>query len=573
MNQEKSIKELIKRNLFKYKRYFIDGIIATILINIFALATSLFSMQVYDRVIPTHGISTLVTLAVGVFIMIFFEFSLKLVRSRFMDSMVVGMDGILSRKLFGKLLDVKLDVIPTNIGSLASQLKSYESVRGFITSSSLYVLIDLPFALLYLFVIATLGSIYLVYIALFFFVLAFITGLILKKKIEIHTKNGAEYSNKRMGQLVETIGAMELIKSTNTKNRFARNWHSINRLSISNDLNIKHINENATYISQLFQSLGYITLVSSGAYLVVDGQMTMGALIACTIISGRMLQPIVALPGIFTQMAHAKAALKGLEALYALPSDFNTIQSPLKPQKLEGNYKISNLKYNYPNNTIALDIENLEIQKGKKIAILGAIGSGKSTLLKLLAGLYTQKEGNILIDNLDISHIDKENLSQNIAYVPQDCRLFEGTLKDNLLLNNKNITDDRVRDVANATGLLQRVLTHPSGFDLPIFEGGNGVSVGQRQLISISRVLLEHKNIWLFDEPTASLDGTIESMCVNAIKQNIRKEDTMIIVTHKPSMLHLVDEIIYMENGKILLYGLKNDVLTKLSSANQQRKQ
>lgn len=559
-------REMFKKSVVKYKRYLFEGVGATIVINILALATSLFSMQVYDRVIPTHGLSTLWTLTLGAIMMILFEFTLKRARSSIMDSVVVGLDNAYARQIYRRLLSIRLDQMPSSVGSLSSQLKSYETIRGFLTASTLYIFVDTPFAVIYILLLSFIGSPWIALVSLSFFLSSLSIGFWLKYRIKKNTEEGAKYNNIRIGELVETIQGAEIIKAGHGGEKFLTRWMRTSRAAIANDLSMRHINEDTTYIAALLQQLGYASIIVVGAYLVTDGVMTMGALIACSIISGRIMAPVAALPGLFTQMSHAKAALTGIEQMYALKTDYGDIQTPLTPEKVHGHFVVENVEYIYNKAVTALTIESLDINAGEKVAIIGAIGSGKSTLLKILSGLYVPEKGKIFLDYLDMAHIDKKVLSRSIGYMPQDNRLFQGTLRENLLIGAQDPGDDVIRDIATQTDLIQLVNKHPKGFELPIFEGGTGLSSGQRQIVALTRLILRKPSIWLLDEPTASMDNQLENKMLQLLKVSFKKEDTAVIVTHKPALLALVDRIIVINNGKIMMSGPRNDVLNKLSA-------
>ena len=565
---DENAKGMFSRNFFKYKRFVIEGVLATLAINFLALATSLFSMQVYDRVIPTHGLSTLFTLSLGVFLMIIFEFALKLSRSSLMDNMTLGLDNTYARSIYKRLMTVRLNKLPTSIGSLSSQLKSYETIRGFLTSSTIFLLIDTPFVIFYLFILSFIGSPWIAITSFVFFLFALIVGFWLKYKVKKLANEGAKYSNIKIGELVETIQGIEIIKSGRGENKFLSRWMQTSKYAAINDLAMKHTSENANYIAALLQQLGYASIVIVGAFLVVDGEMTMGALIACSIISGRIMAPVASLPGLFSQMAHSKAALEGIEQMYALDVDNKGFSEPMKPEKIFGAYKIKEAEYIYNNTIKALSINDLEIKAGEKVAIIGAIGSGKSTLLRLLTGLYGVEKGNVYLDNIDIASIERGVLSSNIGYMPQDNRLFQGTIRENLVIGNRELSEDILREACEKTGLMNILNFHQKGFELPIFEGGVGLSTGQRQLVAITRLILTNPNIWLLDEPTASMDGKIENDVLNILKGAIKPSDTLIVVTHKPTILSMVDRIIVMNNGEVYLDGKTNEVLSRLNQSN-----
>ena len=303
----------------------------------------------------------------------------------------------------------------------------------------------------------------------------------------------------------------------------------------------------------------------------MEGHVTMGALIACSILSGRALTPAGMLPGLMVQYAHAKAALEGLEKVYALQSDNAGIAQPLLPDHLRGHYRLEAVRYSYQSSSTllgstqnALDIAQLVIQSGEKIAVLGMVGSGKSTLLRLLSGLYQPRAGRILLDDLELSHISRQRLSEQVGYLQQDHRLFQGTLKDNLLIGLADSGDDALILAARETGLIHLITEHPLGLHLPIAEGGKGLSGGQRQLVALTRLVLTRPRIWLLDEPTASMDGESEQRCIELLKQHIQTQHTMVLVTHKPALIPLADRVIVMARQRVLLDGPRDAVLQKL---------
>lgn len=565
-NKYNNAKFMFKKNFFKHKRTLFEIVLVTLLVNFLTLAISLFSMQVYDRVIPNNGVSTLITLSTGVVFVIIIEFFLKLSRSSLMNHITINLDGVYSRVIYKKLLSIRLDQMPNSIGTMSSKLRSYDTIRSFLTSSTIYLLIDIPFAVLYIFVIALIGTPWISGTITLFFIIAVSVGMWLKYKIDNEAMQNAFYTNKRLGELVESIQSLEVIKANAAQNKFTSRWMRISHASIQNEIDMKHINDVASYVAMFLQNLSYVSIVIVGSMFILDTQMTMGALIACSIIGGRVMSPLASLPGFLVQMAHAKAALKGIEDVYKLESDNHLIDKPLNPTSLSGFYNLADIEYVYNETTSALRIKNLVINKGDKVAIIGSIGSGKSTLLKILSGLYKPTKGKVFVDNLEISQIDINSLTKNIGFMTQDSRLFEGTLKENLLMNNSEITDDILMEVASKTGLDKFVMQHPKGFELPIFEGGVGLSQGQKQVVAVTRLLLNQPNIWLLDEPTASVDAQIEQNIIKLLKENIKEEDTLVMVTHKNTVLPLVNKIIVMNNGEVILYGDSKEVMERLAN-------
>jgi ATP-binding cassette subfamily C protein LapB len=566
-------REMIAKAFWQYKSIVLDAALATLLINVVALAASFFSMQVYDRVIPTQGLHTLWVLSLGVGIAIAFEFALKVVRSRVMEYAVVGLDAQLSRNIFQRLLGVRLDQLPTSVGTLAGQLRAYEGIRAFLTASTAYLLIDVPFSLVFIVLIGLLATPVLLLVPLFFLVASLLTGLFLRRAIERSANAGVREGNLKTGLLVEAVEGAETIKAGQGGWRFLSRWMDVTSRAIQSDLQVRHMGEIGGYVTATFQQLSYAALVAIGAWLVIDGQMTMGALIACTILSGRALSPVGMLPGLLVQYAHAKAALDGLERMYALEGDNAGIERPLLPEKLLGHYRLDNVCYGYRAATsaaagtqIALRVPKLEIKPGDKVGVLGAVGSGKSTLLRLLSGLYQPQEGRILLDGLELSHVSRQRVAEQVGYLQQDHRLFEGTLRDNLLIGLPDPGDEALYLSARQTGLMALIADHPKGLELPITEGGKGLSGGQKQLVAFTRLILTQPQIWLLDEPTASMDDDLERRCLVALKDSLTPERTAIIVTHKPSILPLVTHLIVVSEHRVLLMGTRDEVLQRLKS-------
>ena len=560
---------MIRSAFWRHKRTLMDGAMASVLINLVALATSLFSMQVYDRVIPTQGYATLQVLSLGVFLAIAFELVLKYARSRVLEHAVVHLDSALSRDVFQRLLNVRLDQLPQSVGSLAGQLRAYEGIRALLTASTAYLLVDIPFALLFIAVMVALGSLYVGLVPLVFLLVSLLTGLALWRGINAAAQQGARAANQKTGLLVEAVEGAETIKSGHGGWRFLSRWIDLSQQSIGYDLRIRHLSESGGFLTAAFQQLSYAGLIAIGAWQVMEGNVTMGGLIACSILSGRALSPAGMLPALMVQYAHAKAALDGLERVYALESDNAQIARPLLPVQIKGHYRLESVRYGYQSGPLsasrtALQIDALQIQVGEKVAVLGPIGSGKSTLLRLLSGLYQPRAGRILLDDLELSHIARQRLSEQVGYLQQEHRLFQGTLRDNVLIGLPDPGDDALMQAARATGLVNLLREQPMGWELPISEGGKGLSGGQRQLVALTRLLLSQPRVWLLDEPTASMDPDTEQHCISLLRQQIGAAHTLVVVTHKPTLLPLVDRVIVMAQQRVLLDGPRDQVLQQL---------
>lgn len=562
---------LFKTTLFARKGIFVQAALASLLANALALAASLYSMQVYDRVIPTQGISTLVVLTGGVLLAAVLELVVKMARSSILEHSVKGMDLELSHKIFLRLLGIRMDQFPPSVGTLSSQLRSYETIRAFASSATLYLAVDAPFALLFLAVIWLIAGTQVAVVPAIFFVVALSIGLFYRRRIARHAQSGNVAANRKLGLLVETVESAETVKAIGAGWQQLTRWDALNRQSVDDEVTIRRCSEHATYFAAFMQQASYIMLVATGAWIAsTTTDLTMGGLIACSILSGRILGPVGALPGLIVQWAHAKAALDGLEQVFSLQRDNHAVARPLVPESIRGEYRVADLKFTYPSRPETLALSHLHIRAGEKVAILGPVGAGKSTLLKLLAGLFQPGAGRVLLDGLDIQQIARAHLSERVGYCPQDVKLLAGTLRDNLLAGISGIQDEEILRACQTTGLAALVSAHPKGLDLEIAEGGSGVSGGQKQLIAVTRLLLAKPDVWLLDEPTSAMDEITEQRCLVALRQVIAPTQTLIMVTHKPALVALAARLIVLAPNGVLLDGPRDAVLEKLRQGAQQ---
>ena len=542
-----------------------EAIVASLIINILTVVVSFFSMQVYDKVIPSRSTETLVALLGGVLMLIVFEWVMKWTRSKVMDRAVVGLDSRLGRDIFERLLSVRLDQMPASVGSLASQLRGYEQVRNFFTASTLFALVDVPAAIIFLFVIGWIASPWVSLVPLTIAVVALVVGLMYRRRVRLMAAENQREVNMKTGMLVETVEGAETIKSTHGGWFFLSKWIDLSNKTIQNDLKMRHTTDSLQYFMASMQQFSFVLLISLGAILVIDGVITMGGLIACSILGGRVLSAIMMVPNLMVQHAHARAAIDGVEGLYKLEPDNPAGVQPLTPSLLRGQYLLDGVSFAYGKAQPALSIKRLSINPGERVGVLGTVGSGKSTLLRVMAGLYRPTEGRVLIDGLEISQVARESMTRHVSYVQQDHRLFEGSLRQNLLVGLPNPGDDAIKEAMSRTGLLELVAGHPMGLDLPIFEGGRGLSGGQKQLLVFTRMVLAQPKVMLLDEPTASMDMGAESRCMQVLNEGLQAGGTLVLVTHKPSMLAIVSRVIVMARGQIVMDGPRDAVLAQLN--------
>lgn len=554
--------QLIKQEMFSKRKVLIEAALGGVAINIIALGASLYSMQIYDRVMPTGATSTLMVLTLGVLIAIIFELAAKISRSKLHDRVIDSVDAKLSRAIFLKFLSIRLDQMPIGVGTVAGQLRGYETVRAFLTSTITQTLVDLPFALGFLLVIALLAGQF-VMIPLIFLLLSLGAGFYFRRRIERSTSQATQAANNKFGLLVESIEGAETIKSGHAGWRVLSKWVKVNDEARIQEAHARHMSEYSQYVISALQQLAYVAIVAIGAVGITGGSMSMGALVAVSILAGRVLGSVAALPSQITQWGYAKAALKSLDDIWKLKDDHHNLQ-PIQLQNINGHFKLEDVKAQYVMSP-ALIVPNLEIRAGERVGVIGPVGSGKTTLLRILSGMYKPYSGRVLLDGFDLAHISKPVLTSKIGYLQQEGRLFAGTLRENLVLGIHDPGDERILAVAKEVGLAQAVINaHQMGLYREITEGGGGLSGGQKQLVNLTRVFLRNPKIWLLDEPTASMDATAEGNVIGALNNRLNPGDTLILVTHKPDLLALVDRLIVIVGHQMYIDGPKDMVLQHL---------
>ncbi len=563
------IAQLIIKEIFAHKSHLLEIVFGTLLINIIALAVSFYSMQVYDRVVPTGALHTLFVLTSGALLAVVFEIVAKHIRSHLQMHLIDEVDARLARSVYTRFLSIRLDQLPASVGVLASQLRGYESVRSFFTAVGTFMMVDLPFVFIFLWVIWLLAPA-LSIIPLIFLVIAVSLGTFYQHKLNDTIKQVDKLSHFKVGLMVETVEGAETIKSGHGGWRMLSQWMKVTDASRDQELTMKNINEFSAHLTGFFQQAAYVSMVAFGAYLITRGELTMGGLIACSILSGRVLAPVAAIPAQMMQWASTRVAIDGLDRIWRLESDHHDVEQPVILDNILGNYRFEDVEYTYDRTRSAIRIEQLRIHAGEKIAIIGPVGSGKTTLLRLLSGMYKPAKGKITLQDVDITQLSKPVLAEHIGYLQQDGRLFAGTLRENLILGMLDPGDEVILKAAELTGLKEALLqTHPKGLQLEINEGGTGLSGGQRQLVNLTRIFLRTPSIWLLDEPTASMDQNLQNKVIQALHDTLKADDTMVVVTHKTELLQLVSRIIVVVNSKIIMDGPTMQVLQKLQQPNQ----
>jgi ATP-binding cassette subfamily C protein LapB len=553
----------------KRRGVFFEAIFATFVLSVFGLMSALYTMQVYDRVVPTKGFSTLWVLTIGVFLAIFFELIMKLVRSHLVDKASKAIDLELSGVFFSKALGIRSDCRPQTVGTFASQIRHFESVRNFMTSSTLFVLADAPFALLFIVVIYFIAG-PVAFVPLMMIPIGLIIGLAMKGPIERYTAESMEESNKKNGLLIEALDGVESVKAASAEWKLENRWRELTETITTTDLKSKLLTTFSTSSTQSIQQLSYVGIIATGAYSIVNGDLTMGGLIACSIISGRALTPLAQMPSMIAQWKHAQIALDVLDGIMAMPSEREN-QRLVVPDSCKGELKVKQVGFAYEENAPQVTVEKLSFKPGDRVAILGSVGSGKSTLIKILSGLYQPQQGGVFLDDMDMSLVANEFVREQIGYLPQEVRLFNGTLRDNLVLGLPTLSDSQILKAAALTGLDQAIQNHPSGLEINISEGGKGLSGGQRQLVGLTRMLLARPKILLLDEPTASMDTRLEEFVMKHLFEQLPDDSVIVLATHKAGVLKHVNRIVVMDSGKVSLDGPKQEVLDFLAEQAKKR--
>jgi len=550
--------------LKRSKKIYFDVVIASFIINLFVLASPLFTMNVYDRVVPNNAVETLWVLALGVSVVYGIDLFLKFVRSYFLEIAGKKSDIIMSSILFERVMDMKFSNKPKSVGSFASNLKEFDTVRNFFSSASLAAIVDLPFALLFLIVTYFIGS-YLVLVPIVIMIAILCYTFFIKDPLQNAIKSTFEASAMKNGILIESLSSLETIKTLGASGHVQWNWEEATGEIANRSIKSKIITTSITTVTSFLVQLNTIAIIVLGVYMIQDTHLTMGGLIAAVMLSSRAIAPMGQVASLAANFEQTKTAYQSLSKIMQMPVERPEGKKFVRRNSFEGKIEFKNVSFTYPDTTKgSLDRINFVIQPGEKVGIIGRNGSGKTTLQKIILGLYAPTEGSVLIDGIDINQIDPADLRRNIGYVPQDVVLFKGTVRENIVQKAPYVDDMQIIKAAKVSGVDEYVNAHPLGFDMPVFERGDGISGGQRQSIAVARAFLLDSPIILLDEPTNSLDNTVESKLKANLKVNTVNK-TMILVTHRTSMLDLVDRLIVMDNGKILLDGPRDEVLARLS--------
>jgi ATP-binding cassette subfamily C protein LapB len=542
-----------------------DVLWAALLVNLFALAFPMFTMNVYDRVVPNNATETLWALSIGVVLIMCGDVFMRLLRSHFVDEASARVDVKISATLMEKVLGMRLENRPESVGSFASNLRGFEQVRDFIASSTVTTLIDLPFALIFIAVVAWISP-WLAVPVVVSFAIILVLGYVLQYRLHELSQTTYQASAQRNATLIESLSGIETIKSLGAEGVIQARWERANQFLSRINVRMRALSSSATYLVGWLSQAVTVAIVIVGVYLIGQRELTMGALIAASMLAGRALGPAGQIVALLMQYQGARTAMESLDKIMEKPVERpvggNFIQRP----QLRGDIEFRNVKFAYPNRQdSALEGLSFKINAGERVALIGKVGSGKSTIQRLIMGLYQPTEGAVLLDGIDLRQLDPADVRRNLGYVSQDVTLFYGTLRDNITFGLPYADDSAVVAAAELAGMANFVNRHPRGFDMPVGERGESLSGGQRQSVGLARAVLHNAPLLLLDEPTSAMDFTTEAQ----ITQNIghfAHNKTVVLVTHRTSLLAMVTRVIVIDAGKIVADGPRDRIMEALQS-------
>lgn len=555
---------IVLRDLRPYGQVMLASLVA----NVLALAGVLFSMQVYDRVIPAESLPTLYVLFGGVVLALVFDLTMRLLRLKVTDLLGKRADLRISDLVYGHALRLRNSVRPKSTGSFISQLRELEQIRDLITSSTATALADLPFFLLFLFVFWLIGGV-LVIIPLAALVLMLLPGLLAQRRLARLANASMRESALRNAMLVESIQGLDEIKALQAEARFERQWNQYNAACAHNSLRLRTLTNGLVTWTQNIQGAVFAVVVVVGAPMVIAGDLTTGSLVAASMLASRMMAPMAQLTHVLTRWQQAKVALEGIDKLMQSPVDHPEGEARVHLPAIHGEYHLRQAVFRYsPEATPALSIGQLSIAPGERIAVLGRNGAGKSTLLQALGGAMDLAQGEVTLDGIALAHLDPADLRRDVGLLAQHARLFHGTLRENLTLGSGQASDQELVAALAASGALAFVRQLPKGLDHLILEGGLGLSGGQRQALVLSRLLLRQPQVLLLDEPTAALDDVTERALLDNLERFCQGR-TLVIATHRMSVLQRVDRVLVLDGGRIVIDDQRDAALARLSQGGQ----
>ncbi|HET9717875.1 MAG TPA: type I secretion system permease/ATPase [Pseudolabrys sp.] len=538
--------------------------VAALIVNMLALASPLFIMNVYDRVVPNGAMASMIALSIGMAIAVVFDFVIRMVRSRIIDVTGKKLDVVMASNIFEHVLSVKMAQRPASVGILANQIREFDSVREFFTSGTVVSVTDLLFAVIFIVVLFMIAG-PLAFIPLFLLPLMIIVGLMLQWPLERAMRRLQAEAAARHGVLVESLSGIETVRATAAEARMQNAWERSVAATARSGEDVHFWSSLALTSASTAQQLNYLLMVIVGVFLILDGKITVGVLVASTMLSGRVLSPIAGIATVITRAAQTFITLKAINRVMSLERERPPERIYVSRRVQKGSVAFDNVTFRYPgSNENALDKVSFRLEGGERVGVIGRVGSGKTTLGRLLTGFYEPVEGKVVVDDVDARQYDPADLRAGVGFVLQDTDLFFGKIRDNIAFGKPNATDEEILSAARLAGVESFIAGHPLGYDMPIAEGGRSLSGGQKQAIGLARTLIRGPKILFLDEPTAHFDVRSEAEFLDRLKEIAANDMTIIISTHRLSLLSFVDRILLFERGKLVADGPRDKVIAML---------
>jgi ATP-binding cassette subfamily C protein LapB len=553
--------------LATHRTTYVRAGVAALFTNIFALATALYSMTVYNRIVPNNALSSLIALSIGMGLVLIFDFAMRMLRGWFVDVAGRDVDAALADAIFARLVAMRLADRQGSSGAMAGLLREVEVVRELFASATLVALVDIPFILLFLLVIALIGG-PLVLVPLAMLPLVVLAALAIQPGLDRLAGEAQGQGFTRQGVMVETIAGLETVKAGRAGPMLAARWQSAVASGAEAALGSRLLSAFAVQFATSAQAIAYVGTVLWGVFLIADGSITSGTLIAVSILSGRAVAPLTQVAGLLTRLSASRMALRRLDGFMMMPGE-QALANPVRRAALEGAIELKGVSFAYPgSNSPVLKDVSFRIASGERVAIVGRVGSGKSTIARLILGLYQPTEGQVLVDGADVRQLHPDDLRRGIGSILQDVTLFSGSIRSNITLDDPAINDEELLRLAKVSGVQDFAGQIPNGLDLVLADRGEGLSGGQRQAIAIARALAGRPPVIIADEPTSAMDIQSENALVARLEGELAGR-SFVLVTHRQAMLKLVDRIIILDAGRIVAQGPRDDVLRSLAVGGQ----
>jgi ATP-binding cassette subfamily C protein LapB len=551
--------------ILRQRSIYQDVILGALLVNLFSVGLPVFTMSIYDRVVPNNGIETLWALAVGITLLLVADFAMRRLRSKLVDQASARVDVEISASLMEQLLGIRYSERPVSTGSFASNIRAFEQVRDLIASSTVIALVDLPFVILFFACIAWISP-WLVLPGAFMFLCIVVFGYLMQGRLHALSESTFQGSCLRNALLVESLIGLETIKAQHAESLFQARWEQVTRFIAKSGIQMRDLSALAISGAHWFQQMTTVIVILAGVYLIFDKQLTLGGLIASYMLTNRALAPAAQIVGLLLQYQNARTALASLDTFMAKPRDREDGKSYVEHGLFSGGIEFRDVSFAYPGrDEKVLQNISFRISPGERVAILGRVGSGKSTLHRLITNLYTPTSGMVLIDGVDVRQLDPAETRRSVGFVSQDAMLFFGSLRENIALGNSYISDTAILAAADIAGLTDFINAHPEGLAMAVGERGELLSGGQRQAVGIARAVLHQAPILLMDEPTSAMDYSSEAL-VSANIARFCAGRTLLVATHRSTLLTLCDRIIVLDAGRIVADGPRESVMNALSS-------